>query len=674
MKADMEFIRGKKFLNFLFIACIVFAFLSFIRVFHIHDKDFYIPIIEKTYVPLYVNVEIPKEKAEEFHIYMDNKKIKSGLLFKNNSYVLYGENFPVKKLYFTADDTVLKEVKSIVVNLGKNFYYYDNKKLLSFEKTSDGKYLFPYNMRYSKNTEFINKKGELSNFSVKFLSVFYNTKFYVIPLIFLFLAVLIYQTNKDKMMLKFTLFENSAILWIVIIAILLRLADINVPFWGDELYTATVASGVDLPFINTFKDPGNPPLFFILAKIWMIIFGNTEAVCKTLCVLISASSVFAAYIFVKRNFNKNAGLLAALLLAVNFYSINTAQEFRCYSLCILLSLLSAYFLFEIIKDGKNKDFIFYAVVAALMANCHYFQILFLINNFIYAMALFDNKKRIKFLYANIPAALFFLPYFLMTGLNQGLLDEKFNAIPMYGIDVVFYFIRLYATDALLFLFFIICCLYGLNKIKKNIFDENKSLFILFIYSLYSVIYLFITAYLFSRFVRPIIKSIYFMEIIPFFLIALSLVFFMPFKNKVLKCLICTYALLMCVFYHQPKVGYADKNDLSVIRVEELIKYAYYDVHKFNGKKAAILIFDFPKQYVGYYKDYDIKNINVLFYTLGMQMPEAICETIESSGSNTIYTMLHKQSYLYYVEYYSKAHNVSLIKTDKEVYLARIIKK
>src|SRR5699024_3904309 len=142
-------------------------------------------------------------------------------------------------------------------------------------------------------------------------------------------------------------------------------------------------------------------------------------------------------------------------------------------------------------------------------------ILILISNFIIAMIFLDNKSRIKFFISNFIAFLSFLPYFFMTALNNALLNEEFNrlAVPdlSYMINV---FSKFYTSKVIAFIVVLIFALILILKLRNKIFNEDKKIFNLYLYTVYSVLFLFVSSYLISQF-RPIIREYYYINVIPF---------------------------------------------------------------------------------------------------------------------------------------------------------------
>ena len=521
-----------------------------------------------------------------------------------------------------------------------------------------------------KNSKYITDKGILKKIFTFIMSVFYNSKFYIVPLILLLLSGFIYFKNKDKVNIEFKTFKKGAIFWILGFALILRLSDLSSFYWTDELYSVYEAGNVNFPFLKTFSDPGNPPLFFILARIYMLLFGVEPNVTRMLSVIFSVICIYAVYIFVKNNLNEDnknkIALIVSFLYSINIYSICIAQEFRCYSLCALFSVLCAYLLFEIIKYKKNKDFVLYTFLSILMANTHYFQILILISNFIIAMIFLDNKSRIKFFISNFIAFLSFLPYFFMTALNNALLNEEFNKFLMpdinFYIDTFIKFIQgKTAFIIVMVLFFISLVPY----LRKKIFEKDDKFLNLFWYSMYTILSLFVLSYLFSL-VKPIAKMYYFTVILPFFVILFVLSCFIL-KKKSIAFLISFFMVCSLFSYSD----YIQRDKSRLLDFKRIVKFYYCD-SKYHNQKSALIVphsKEMIKNAFPYYLDDD--EIIVIKPPLSV---EKLTEKIEKSKAENFYIKIEYNIFKNFFDIMPENYDYEIIRTDKDVIIARIMKR
>jgi uncharacterized membrane protein len=89
-------------------------------------------------------------------------------------------------------------------------------------------------------------------------------------------------------------------------------------------------------------DPQHPPLYYVLAKVWVDLWGDSVYALRTLSVLFSGLGLLAMYWFVRELVaNRRAALTAMLLMGVSPLFILYGQEAREYALWTLTLLLSS---------------------------------------------------------------------------------------------------------------------------------------------------------------------------------------------------------------------------------------------------------------------------------------------------------------------------------------------
>ena len=653
--------QNKIFVNFIFYFCLVFSFFGFLFSFYANEEKINIPLFNGDNADIRLNIKT----YGDTDVFINGLKARKTPNFPYNPYDFYeSDNVPVYNIAFS------NTPEKIIISAGGNLYYFTEKEISAFKKDEKERYIIPDYVKYDKNSKYITDKGILKKIFTFIMSVFYNSKFYIVPLILLLLSGFIYFKNKDKVNIEFKTFKKGAIFWILGFALILRLSDLSSFYWTDELYSVYEAGNVNFPFLKTFSDPGNPPLFFILARIYMLLFGVEPNVTRMLSVIFSVICIYAVYVFVKNNLNEDnknkIALIVSFLYSINIYSICIAQEFRCYSLCALFSVLSAYLLFEIIKYKKNKDFVLYTFLSILMANTHYFQILILISNFIIAMIFLDNKSRIKFFISNFIAFLSFLPYFFMTALNNALLNEEFNKFLMpdinFYIDTFIKFIQgKTAFIIVMVLFFISLVPY----LRKKIFEKDDKFLNLFWYSMYIILSLFVLSYLFSL-VKPIAKMYYFTVILPFFVILFVLSCFIL-KKKSIAFLISFFMVCSLFSYSD----YIQRDKSRLLDFKRIVKFYYCD-SKYHNQKSALIVphsKEMIKNAFPYYLDDD--EIIVIKPPLSV---EKLTEKIEKSKAENFYIKIEYNIFKNFFDIMPENYDYEIIRTDKDVIIARIMKR
>jgi uncharacterized membrane protein len=129
----------------------------------------------------------------------------------------------------------------------------------------------------------------------------------------------------------------------------------------------------------------HPPLYFILLRWWMDIFGSGDFSTRTFSTVASLGGVIILFDIVRRTSGPHAALLAAALMAISPLQINLSQETRSYPLLALFGLLACHAMIRIDREGASRGRLF--VLAAAMsatALTHYFSLGALVGLFCYA--------------------------------------------------------------------------------------------------------------------------------------------------------------------------------------------------------------------------------------------------------------------------------------------------
>ncbi len=103
-------------------------------------------------------------------------------------------------------------------------------------------------------------------------------------------------------------------------------------------------------------DPQHPPLYYVLAKVWVDLWGDSVCALRTLSVLFSGLGLLAMYWFVRElTASRRTALLAMLLLCVSPLFILYGQEAREYALWTLALLLSSAALLRALRFSQTTS-------------------------------------------------------------------------------------------------------------------------------------------------------------------------------------------------------------------------------------------------------------------------------------------------------------------------------
>ena len=128
-----------------------------------------------------------------------------------------------------------------------------------------------------------------------------------------------------------------ALAFLVGISLALRTQAIHARFWIDEGLSVGISSHPLLDIPGVLREDGSPPLYYLILKLWMSVFGSGEADTHALSVAFAMLTVPAAWLGARALFGDRAAWIAAVLAAINPFLTYYAQETRMYTLVALLS-------------------------------------------------------------------------------------------------------------------------------------------------------------------------------------------------------------------------------------------------------------------------------------------------------------------------------------------------
>jgi len=339
----------------------------------------------------------------------------------------------------------LNAIDAVSVFIGNKLFYFSNSDVNSLQEKEQDDYLLYRlpGLEYKKSfmARWENWYGDLNLALVLFSAFFFHPAKFIITWCFLFCLIFLCRSDIANIYAAFRkqnglLRELLPLALIILAGFVLRLNGYDrYSSWYDEVYSATIASNPHYPFMNTFGDPGNPPVYFILLRLWFMIFGWTEQSGRLLSVILGSAAIIPLYILVRKFANKKTALLAATYMAVSNYLIGFSHEMRAYILEVFLaSIITIVFLNYVRKTKPDFiNLIWYVILSVLLVNTHYYGCLLVFTNFVFLVAYsmqtktFSWKKTILFFTGNVIAALSLLPFFIHTALRHAMLNQGFNS-------------------------------------------------------------------------------------------------------------------------------------------------------------------------------------------------------------------------------------------------------
>ena len=149
-------------------------------------------------------------------------------------------------------------------------------------------------------------------------------------------------------------------------------------FWLDEALTAFHSQQSLVDVLRFSSRDHNPPLYYLMASLWIHLFGISEAAVRSLSALLSSVTVVAIIAFGRRFLNLEAAVFAGMMFTASNVHLYYAQEARTYSLVSLLCVCSFYLFTSLIdrpglrtRGAMRRDAVLLALVNSLLVYSHY---------------------------------------------------------------------------------------------------------------------------------------------------------------------------------------------------------------------------------------------------------------------------------------------------------------
>jgi hypothetical protein len=228
---------------------------------------------------------------------------------------------------------------------------------------------------------------------------------------------------------------------LMLLIVLVLAAAVRVPqldwrgYFLDELWTTELAAGrgsvhLNLPFnrlmpapppdvyelngappwwhVWTHMECTHPPLYFVVLRLWMQIFGQGETITRALSVVASLVATMLLFDVVRLLQGPGVAAWAAVLMALAEPQVEYARQTRNYAMMLALALAAADALVRIERLGLNRRRLVGLTLAALATLLtHYFAAGLVAGLFVFAICRLRGQVRRRTLTAFALVALIF---------------------------------------------------------------------------------------------------------------------------------------------------------------------------------------------------------------------------------------------------------------------------
>jgi cellulose synthase/poly-beta-1,6-N-acetylglucosamine synthase-like glycosyltransferase/uncharacterized membrane protein len=163
-------------------------------------------------------------------------------------------------------------------------------------------------------------------------------------------------------------------------------------YWLDEIYSVVYRGQMPVRRILLLTQESHPPLYYVLLHYWTGFFGTSPSSARLLSAIFGVGSIIAIYFLGKTLFDREAGLIVALLLAVSTFHIHQSRTARMYSLLVLLAIISTYFFWRLVRTRSYSMAIWYVVTTGLLALTHLFAVFVVVAQNVYVLTRWISSR------------------------------------------------------------------------------------------------------------------------------------------------------------------------------------------------------------------------------------------------------------------------------------------
>lgn len=176
------------------------------------------------------------------------------------------------------------------------------------------------------------------------------------------------------------------------------------------------------------KEPQLTPLYFLLARVWEELFGNSVATIRSLSAVVSLLAFPYIYWLCLELFGSPlSGWLAMALIAISPFYVLYAQEARPYSLWTVVILVSNATLLRSLRSGTRRNWGIYAATVSLGLYTYLFSVLVFTSHGIYLLIIERfrlSRTLIAYGIASSIGLISFAPWIMLALINLQKTNEN----------------------------------------------------------------------------------------------------------------------------------------------------------------------------------------------------------------------------------------------------------
>ncbi len=216
---------------------------------------------------------------------------------------------------------------------------------------------------------------------------------------------------------------------------------------GDEPFTVFWATRPLGEFREMLRTENNPPLYFLLIKVWTWCVPLEGSWLRVPSTIFSVITVWPLFLLARRVGGRAVATATCLLFTLNNHQYAYAHEVRAYSLLLLLSVMSAWLVVRGPRGSAVTSTLLLATVFGSMVWTHFFGwlVIGLLGVCVLAIPeLREDRRRV--LLAAVIAVVAFLPYGFIFFQRAGESMAQGTWVKAHGPEEIWHMVRRWSNQ------------------------------------------------------------------------------------------------------------------------------------------------------------------------------------------------------------------------------------
>jgi uncharacterized membrane protein len=217
---------------------------------------------------------------------------------------------------------------------------------------------------------------------------------------------------------------------ILAIGIFFRFYHLGIPsLWLDEAFNYWVVNQSWPEMFKAVAADNHPPLYYILLKLWVELFGSGEWALRALSGFLNTLTLVFLWAWAVRLTDRKTGLIAVLIYAVSSSVLLADMDVKNFALLVLLATAANWAYTKVLQEDSKLDLFLYFMLMTLALYTHYLALFLLLAQVLGAFFYYTKTAAKKILASALAAVLLFLPWAptLWVQLQQKVLYHSFKA-------------------------------------------------------------------------------------------------------------------------------------------------------------------------------------------------------------------------------------------------------